>query len=157
MPRAPFQILVLPFRKVGPDEFEFAVLQRSDNGHWQGVAGGGEDDESPAQAARRETIEETGLDSNCKTYALEAEAIVPVHCFEARKIWPKDLTHIPEYCFAVDATGAEISLSDEHTEYRWLDYDAATKLLTYDSNRAALKELKTKLQSDQLEVKRTEE
>lgn len=157
MPRAPYQILALPFRKVRPGEFEFAVLKRSDNGHWQGVAGGGEDDESPDQAAQRETQEETGLDSTCLIYALEAEAIVPVHCFAARKIWPKDLTHIPEHCFAVDATGAEIVLSDEHTESRWLDYDDAARLFTYDSNRAALKELRDRLRSNQLDSRKTTE
>lgn len=38
MPRAPLQILVLPFREVRKSEFEYAVLRRSDDGYWQGVA-----------------------------------------------------------------------------------------------------------------------
>jgi hypothetical protein len=38
MPRAPLQILVLPFREVRKSEFEYAVLRRSDDGYWQGAA-----------------------------------------------------------------------------------------------------------------------
>jgi dATP pyrophosphohydrolase len=151
MPRAPLQVMVLPFRIVGEGVFEYAVLRRNDNGHWQGVAGGGEDDESPAQAARRETQEEIGLDHACPLFALESKAIVPVHCFADRKIWPEDLTHVPEYAFAVDATGAEITLSEEHSVYRWLCYEEAAAMLTYDSNRAALKELHERLNSYQLD------
>ncbi len=151
MPRAPLQILVLPFRKVREREFEYAVLRRSDDGYWQGVAGGGEDNESPAQAARRETREEIGLSDACPLFALKTEAVVPVHCFPARKIWPNGLTHVPEYAFAVDATGAEITLSDEHTEFQWLDYSEAANLLTYGSNRAALEELHERLQNNQLD------
>ena len=51
--RAPFQILVIPFRRTAAG-LEFAVLRRSDADYWQFVAGGGEDDETPLQAARRE-------------------------------------------------------------------------------------------------------
>jgi dATP pyrophosphohydrolase len=50
MPRAPFNVLVLPYRLRG-DVFEFAVFHRSTVEMWQFVAGGGEDDESPDQAS----------------------------------------------------------------------------------------------------------
>ncbi len=58
--RAPFQVLVIPFRRTGTVP-EFAVLKRSDASYWQFVAGGGENDETPAQAATRETEEEIGI------------------------------------------------------------------------------------------------
>ena len=61
MPRAPFQVLVFPYRKNLQNQFEFALLLRADEGFWQGIAGGGEDDETPLEAARRETFEETGI------------------------------------------------------------------------------------------------
>ncbi|MFI0220431.1 NUDIX domain-containing protein [Streptomyces lydicus] len=61
MTRAPFQILVAPFRRVGK-RIEFAVLRRQDMNVWQAVAGGGESGESPQQAAIREACEELGLD-----------------------------------------------------------------------------------------------
>jgi 8-oxo-dGTP pyrophosphatase MutT (NUDIX family) len=50
MARAPFQILVYPYRKVNGNECEYALLQRSDTGWWQGIAGGGEGDETPLEA-----------------------------------------------------------------------------------------------------------
>lgn len=59
MSRAPFQILVF-LRRVINDEIEYLLLRRADSGVWQGIAGGGEDDEGPEDAATRETLEETG-------------------------------------------------------------------------------------------------
>ena len=47
MPRAPFQVLVLPYRK-SAEAFEFAVFHRSDDACRQGIAGGGEYDRSSA-------------------------------------------------------------------------------------------------------------
>ena len=40
MARAPFQVVVLPFRLTDSGGVEFAVLRRADDGQWQGVAGG---------------------------------------------------------------------------------------------------------------------
>ena len=59
--RAPFQVLVYPYRRVDDGAFEYALLRRSDAGYWQAVAGGGEDDETPLEAARREAYEEAGI------------------------------------------------------------------------------------------------
>lgn len=44
MPRAPLQILVLPFRR--RERFEVAVLHRTDYDCWQFVAGGAEEGET---------------------------------------------------------------------------------------------------------------
>jgi dATP pyrophosphohydrolase len=52
MPRAPFQIVVIPFRVVGT-QYEYAIFRRADHAVWQWIAGGGEDSESPLAAARR--------------------------------------------------------------------------------------------------------
>ena len=41
MARAPFQVLILPYRKAAAGEYEFAVFSRSDYDCWQGIAGGG--------------------------------------------------------------------------------------------------------------------
>jgi len=69
--RAPFQILVIAFRRTaaGP---EFAVPKRSDAQYWQFVAGGGEEDESPGQAATRETKEEIGIAANGRLLQLDS-------------------------------------------------------------------------------------
>lgn len=53
MARAPFQVLILPFRQAADGDWQYGVLRRSDE-YWQGIAGGGEDGEAPLEAAMRE-------------------------------------------------------------------------------------------------------
>ena len=107
--RAPFQVLVIPFRRTaaGP---EYAVLKRSDDAAWQFVAGGGEADESPAQAAVRETKEETGITAGT-FLKLDSLATIPKNCFTGSGSWAKDVYVIPEHCFAVDAGTSALALS----------------------------------------------
>ena len=52
---------------------------------------------------------------------------------------------IPQYCFGVLVQDGRITLSPEHTTYRWLKYDHAYALLKYDGNRTALWELNQRL------------
>ena len=58
--RAPFQILAIPYRIINGAPL-YCVFHRADFDQWQFIAGGGEDDESPVQAARREISEEGGV------------------------------------------------------------------------------------------------
>jgi hypothetical protein len=51
MARAPFQVLVYPYRKNSNEQIEYALMKRSNEGFWQGIAGGGEDNEKPLEAA----------------------------------------------------------------------------------------------------------
>ncbi|MDP9310318.1 MAG: hypothetical protein M3R24_05410 [Chloroflexota bacterium] len=55
MARAPFQVLVFPYHQRSDGIYVFAVFRRADDPYWQGIAGGGEGDETPRQArnARR--------------------------------------------------------------------------------------------------------
>ncbi len=147
--RAPFQILVIPFRR-GTTGDEFAMLKRSDAGWWQFVAGGGEGEESPAQTAARETEEEIGIDADGRLMALDSKATVPKNGFAAAASWGPDVYVIPEHCFAVDVGGRVLALSSEHTELQWLPYEAATALLKWDSNRNALWELNERLKGTTL-------
>ncbi len=124
--RAPFQILVIPFR-LTETGMEFAVLMRSDADYWQFVAGGGEDDETPDQAAHRETEEETGLVSTL--VPLDFFSTFPKSCFAAANSWGRDVFVIPQYCFAIDAGSRDIVLSNEHTEFRWIPFEEASELL----------------------------
>ena len=52
---------------------------------------------------------------------------------------------IPEYTFAVRMDTTILALSQEHTEYEWVDYNTALKRLRYDSNKTALWELDSKI------------
>jgi len=142
--RAPFQILAIPYRFDGVDVM-FAALKRSDDGYWQGVAGGGDLGETPLQAAIRECYEEVGVGSQSKVLSLKSQASVSVEHFSARSQWPVDLFVIPEYCFALNCTGEELLLSDEHTDLQWGNYESIKAILHWDSNKTALWELHCRL------------
>ena len=150
MPRAPFQILVLPYRRAA-GTLEYAIFSRSDYSCSnyacrQGIAGGGEDDETPIDAARREASEEAGLSEATRFTPLQAACTVPVIFFQDGGFWDKALYVVPEHSFGADATGQTLTLSDEHDAAEWLPYAKAFACLTYDSNRTALWELNQKLQ-----------
>ena len=144
MPRAPFQILVLPYRKTA-NTFEYAILRRSDSAIWQGVAGGGEDNELPIDAAKREANEEAGIPETCAYIALQSVSSIPVHNFKDSVNWDPSLYVIPEHTFGADCSGVPLVLSHEHDKMEWLPYQEASDRFTYDSNRTALWELNQRL------------
>lgn len=57
--RAPFQILAIPYKYKNGIPI-YCILHRSDYGQWQFIAGGGENNETPEEAAKREIIESLG-------------------------------------------------------------------------------------------------
>ncbi|MEW5941546.1 MAG: NUDIX pyrophosphatase, partial [Chloroflexota bacterium] len=138
MSRAPFQVLVYPYRKTDDGQIEYALLKRADEGFWQGIAGGGEDDESPLEAARRETQEESGLPSTSEFLPLDTIESVPVTEFRDSHLWGEDVYVIPQYCFGVSAQNSQIVISREHTEYKWFPYEEARALIKFDGNKTAL-------------------
>lgn len=144
--RAPFQILAIPYKYID-DTLMFCVLHRSDIDQWQFIAGGGENNETPLEAARREVFEEAGISSN-QLIQLESMCYVPTNIFPEKHLynWSPDTYVVPEYSFAFNCE-TNITLSHEHTECVWLSYDEACKILKWDSNRTALYELKCRLES----------
>lgn len=145
--RAPFQILAIPY-KVVDGSILYCVFHRSDLDQWQFIAGGGEDDESPLQAAKREIREESGISAS-KLIELKSMCHIPANIFPNRHLynWPEDTYVVPEYAFAFECKDA-IELSREHTECVWLTYEAAQAKLKWDSNRTALYELSCRLLAD---------
>ena len=138
--RAPFQILAIPYR-YAMGEIQYCILHRSDNEQWQFIAGGGEDKETPEEAAKREIAEEGGLSVD-NVIPLRSMCYVPVEIFSRRRSynWPDDMYVIPEYSFGFECAG-DLILSHEHTELVWLSYIAAREKLQWDSNKTALYEL----------------
>lgn len=142
--RAPFQVLVIPYRQE-QTEVWFVLLKRRDTKYWQFVAGGGEQGESPRDAAIRELQEELGITNFTSLILLDAIVTVPKNCFPAAVTWEDKVYVIPEHCFAVDIGENQVVLSREHTEYHWFHYEQAIQLLKWDSNRTALWELNERL------------
>ena len=145
MPRAPFNAFTYPYRQATSGSFEYALLKRSDAGFWHGASGGGEDDESPLEAAKRETFEEAGITSDSAFIQLDTIAYIPVIGFRDSHLWGEDLYAIPQYYFAVRTDRTELVLSREHLEFRWLAYEEAHRLLNFDSDKNALWELNQRL------------
>ena len=147
MSRLPFQVLVIPFRI--REQFEVAIFKREKKtgGCWQCIAGGGEANESPIDAARREAQEEAGIPTTSQFNKLDTISSIPrIHFPDAK--WAKDIFVIPEYCFAVKTENHEIRLSNEHTEYKWVNLEEALKLLKWDSNKTAVWELFCRTQKE---------
>ena len=142
--RSPYQILAIPYKQVN-NTAEYCVLHRADIDQWQFIAGGGEDAETPIEAAQREIREEVGVKTR-GIIQLDAICCVPTDCISEkyRKNWAKYIYVIPEYSFAFECQ-SEIFLSKEHTGYQWVDYEKANELLTFDSNKTALYELRCRL------------
>jgi dATP pyrophosphohydrolase len=147
MGRAPFQVLVLPYRVTAKDGIYYAIFRRSDSANcWQGIAGGGEGQETLIAAAKREAFEEAGIIRSNKYLKLDSYATLPVVNVCGFEWGPKILV-IPEYCFGVEVKKGQIRLSREHTSFKWVSYHSAMKLLKWDSNRNALWELNHRLES----------
>ena len=58
--RAPFQVLVFPYKQQD-ETVLFLICLRKDLGFCQPISGGGEDNETSLEAAKRELNEETAL------------------------------------------------------------------------------------------------
>lgn len=145
MARAPFQVLVFPYRLFGGELVQYAVFRRLDADVWQGISGGGEDGESPEQAARREAFEEAGISENAPLLRLDSIASIPAIHFADYRFWGNDVYVVAEYSFGVEIGEGEIRLSGEHRDYEWLSYEEAVNRLKWDSNKTALWELHRRL------------
>lgn len=114
------------------DEFLVAHRAPDGGGYWHAIAGGVEEGEDWESAARRELLEETGLD----TPALEALgefSYVPEAWENARG------ARIDVHAFLVDVdAGWEPDLDHEHDDYRWCSREDAMELLFWPEPAALL-------------------
>lgn len=89
--REPYQILSIPYRVVDGTPL-FCVFRRVDSNIWQFIAGGGENGETPIEAAKRETVEEIGIEPY-NIQKLECVAYVPAEVIaeSRRQHWDKNI------------------------------------------------------------------
>jgi dATP pyrophosphohydrolase len=140
---------VYPYRIGADRHIEVALFQRVHGGYWQGIAGGGEEGETPEDAARRETLEEAGIEPAGPWMALSPIMSVAVRVIrpDLRRHWPGWLETIPCHPFAVEAPDQPIRLSAEHAEVRWARLAEARTLVHWENDRVALRALETALTS----------
>ncbi|WP_242250611.1 NUDIX pyrophosphatase [Bacillus cereus group sp. BfR-BA-01379] len=142
--RASYQVLIFPYI-ITDDSIQYAIFNRSDHGYWQGIAGGGEDDESPIESAKRESFEEAGILREYPYIKLDSVSSLPVEDVVGKFLWGEDVYVIKEFSFGVKVPTKDISLSKEHSNYKWLSFEEAVTLLKWDSNKTALWELNKRL------------
>ncbi|HDR6312442.1 TPA: NUDIX pyrophosphatase [Bacillus cereus] len=142
--RAPYQVLIFPYI-ITDDSIQYAIFKRSDYGYWQGIAGGGEDDETPTESAKREAYEEAGILREFPYIKLDSVSSLPVEDVVGEFLWGDDVYVIKEFSFGVKVPTKNISLCKEHSNYKWLCFEEAVTLLKWDSNKTALWELNKRL------------
>jgi 8-oxo-dGTP pyrophosphatase MutT (NUDIX family) len=133
--------VVLWTRAVGgaPRILLFQVTPRR-GGFWQPVTGGLEQGETFAEAARRETAEETGWKDLPKAIDLHF-----THRFEIaphkRRRYPEDARDLEEHAFAIELPAEAEPTPDpkEHQGAKWCGFEEALRLCRFEPNREALR------------------
>lgn len=114
------------------DEPEYLLLKRRKEkfyGHlWQGVAGRIETGESAVETVLRELQEETQLEP--------VRVFVVDHVSSFYQNYKDRINLIP--VFGIEVNIGEVILSDEHKEYRWVNFNEAFDLLSWRQQRKAL-------------------
>ena len=141
--RAPYQVLIFPYLKSG-NGYLYAIFKREDLNFWQAISGGGENRETPVQAAKREAFEEAKISVSSRYIKLDSMTTIPVVDVGNYK-WIASILVLPEYSFGVEVSSTNLTIGTEHSVYKWLPYEKARKLLKYDSNKSALWELHYRL------------
>lgn len=115
------------------EKIEFLLLKRSPKQYypnlWQMVSGKIKENETAYNAALREIKEETGLTP-------EKFWVAPtVNSFYAQD---KDYICLLPVFAAKVKFESEVKISEEHTEYKWLNPEEAKKILAWDGQRKSI-------------------
>ncbi|GAH41368.1 unnamed protein product, partial [marine sediment metagenome] len=92
--RAPFQILVIPFKK-NINQIKVAIFKRRDSLNWQFIAGGEENNETPLEAAKRESYEEANIKSSLLFFKLSTISSISKNNFKDYHNWNNNIYVIP--------------------------------------------------------------
>ncbi len=122
------------------DGWKFLLLKRgpgeSYGGFWGFVTGGRRGDETVAQCVKRELKEETGLEPDG---LWATEYVIQFYEPENDKIWI-----LPQIVAVVDEN-AEVVLSEENVEYRWLPPEKGKHLVSWKNLVRAIDDITDEL------------
>ena len=107
------------------------LLLNYPQGHWDFIKGKMEHDETPHETARREAGEETGITDIEFIDGFE-ESVE----YEFR--FNNDLIQKKVVFFLAKTNISKISLSHEHRDFVWLEYEDAMKKVTFDNAKKIL-------------------
>jgi dATP pyrophosphohydrolase len=135
--KQPVSVLVV----IHTPALDILLLERAAHpGFWQSVTGSHENDEILINTARRELLEETGLDAAlfklCDWQQTNTFEIFP----EWRQRYAPGVTHNTEHVFSLEipARQAVTIAPGEHIAYEWLPWQQAAERCFSWSNRDAI-------------------
>ena len=122
---------------------EALLIKRADHPEfWQSVTGSLCWSEAASTAARRELLEETGINADSSTVNLRATGIVRNYAIleQWRHRYPPGVTRNREhlyYCRMAEKIKVRLN-ADEHVDYAWVDVAEAAQRVYSWTNRLAL-------------------
>jgi dihydroneopterin triphosphate diphosphatase len=137
--RRPESVLIV----IHTDEKEFLLLERRrPPGFWQSVTGSLEWGEFPDRAARREVIEETGIQQGVLVNLQWTQVYEILPAFG--KTYAPGVTRNLEHAFSLRLPRrVPVVMSDsEHVQYRWVSDAEALETVSSSTNRTVIQELR---------------
>lgn len=133
IPIRSFAVSVVLLREVATAR-EVLLLRRNHSlvGEWCQIAGGIEDGEKAWEAALREVQEETGLICD-RLYSAD----ICEQFYEADR---DAISLLPVFVGFVDADAA-VMINPEHSEFRWVSFEAALAMVPFAGQRHVLKHI----------------
>ena len=114
------------------------LLLHYPSGHWDFVKGKMEKGETTHQTAIRETLEETGITDIVFLDNFE-------EWIEYNFQFQGELVHKRVVFFLAETKTKEVSISHEHLDYTWIDYQTAMEKTTFDNAKIILSKSKSLL------------
>lgn len=133
------QVHIAAFDEVS-NNFKFLALKRADNiaiypGIWQTITGTIEDNETALKTAVREVFEETGL------YAEANKMFTLPYIASFFNTETNSICFVP--VFGIISNTFAIKISQEHSEYKWLNAEECIDLFPLPAHREGLKIFQT--------------
>ncbi|WP_028511256.1 NUDIX domain-containing protein [Ruminococcus sp. NK3A76] len=111
---------------------EILLIKHVNSGHWSFPKGHVEGDETEVETAKREILEETGIEVNLDPTFRETVSYSP----------KKDTQKIVVYFVAKAKNTDYVPQEDEIAEIKWVEIDRAGSVLAYDNDRSIVNKAK---------------